>query len=547
MRTLLKALPGLVVAGILFLLFPQRGSAIPAFSRQYATSCMTCHIDFPKLNDFGKAFKDAGFKFPKDDEDQIKVAPVMLGAEAQKQNFPNSVWPGSIPGMPPIGLRFNSFFQLTGANRNQFNTLTPAAGSLPQVIPGADFSSGLFSIFTAGNFGSGIAFWVDNDISVGGSNAAASLGDAYLKFVNVSRFLKLPADSFSVRVGQFELDLPVTQARSYNLSPYDIYQQANIGAMNSMVSLQQNVANQFTFANAVKGIELSGGHQYGGYHYSVAVVDQNTAGVAQSSNTSPYVPSPTGGANGGVGFGSSSPFKNFYGRLSYRFNLERDAESRNAVQAAGVTGPRDHTYLNFGSFYLYGKSLQQFPGAVATGTSGFLRVQEPYYRAGGDFNFNYRHFNAYGVYMYGRDQNLLPVDENGMLIPLPLASDGPVPVGFFRSLPAKFNGGFVQADYMIHPWIMAIARWDGVNSSADRINGLALSGGTPFFGPLRSTRQRYTPGVQILIHPNIKFSFEYQFRPQQVVMIEPDPKTNALIAVDPFRVNTALFGLEFVY
>jgi len=42
--------------------------AIPAFSRQYGTSCTTCHVDFPKLNDFGKAFKDAGFKFPKDDE-----------------------------------------------------------------------------------------------------------------------------------------------------------------------------------------------------------------------------------------------------------------------------------------------------------------------------------------------------------------------------------------------------------------------------------------------------------------------------------------------
>src|SRR5262249_2012405 len=38
--------------------------AIPAFSRQYQTSCSTCHLDFPKLNDFGKAFKDAGFKFP---------------------------------------------------------------------------------------------------------------------------------------------------------------------------------------------------------------------------------------------------------------------------------------------------------------------------------------------------------------------------------------------------------------------------------------------------------------------------------------------------
>jgi hypothetical protein len=504
---------------------------------------MTCHIDFPKLNDFGKAFKDAGFKFPQDDETYLKVAPVMLGAEALKDTFPKSVWPGTIPGMPPIGFRFNTFFQTTGGARNNFNALTPlAVGASPQVIPGADFASGYFSIFTAGNFGSNIAFWVDDDISIGGSNGAGGLGDGYVKFVNAGRFLKLPKDSLSVRVGQFELDLPVTQARTYNLSPYDIYQEANIGAMNSMVALQQNVSNQFVFANAAKGIELSGGHTYGGYHYSVAVLDQNTAGIEQSSNTSPFVPSPTGGASGGAGFGSSANFKNLYGRFSYRFNLERDPESRHAVQAAAPTGPRDHTYLTLGSFYLYGDSVQQFAGATE-----FLRVQEPYFRAGGDFNFNYRRLNTYGVFMYGRDHSLLPVDSDGALIPLPLAAGSPIPVGFVRSVPAKFNGGFVQADYMVFPWMMAIMRWDAVNSTADRINGLALSTSTPYFAPFHSTRNRFTPGVQVLIHPNIKFSFEYQFRPEQTTVIKTDPTTGNLIAVNPFRSNTALFGLEFVY
>jgi len=539
-RNIWRLLPALIVVSAALFVIPEKSPAIPAFSRQYATSCMTCHVDFPKLNDFGKAFKDAGFKFPQDDEDQLKVAPVMLGAEAQKQNFPQSVWPGSIPGLPPIGLRFNSFFQLTGKNRNQFNSLTPV-GSLPQVIPGADFSTGLFSIFTAGNFGSDIAFWVDDDISVSGSNGAGGLGDAYLKFVNASRFLKLPKDSLSVRVGQFELDLPFTQARTYNLSPYDIFEQANIGAMNSMVTLQQNVSNQLTFAEPVKGIELSGGHQYGGYHYSIAVADGNSAGLDQSENVSPFVPSATGGANGGVGFGSSENFKTLYGRLSYRFNLERNSESRNAIQAAGPTGPHDHTALTFGSFYLHGKSMQQFVGA-----SSILRVDEPYYRAGGDFNFNFRKFNTYGVYMFGRDRSLLPLDENGMLIPLPLSSEDTLPVSFIKSVPASFSGGFVQADYMIYPWMMAIMRWDGVNSTTDRINGLELAPDTPFFAPLRSSRTRFTPGLQILIHANVKFSFEYQFRPQQTATVETSSSGN-LIAVNPFRVNTALFGLDFVF
>src|SRR5208282_754590 len=251
--------------------------AIPAFSRQYGTSCTTCHIDFPKLNDFGKAFKDAGFKFPKDDETFIKIPPVMMGAPAQKELWPHTVFPGTIPGLPPIGLRFNQFFQWTGKSANNYYTGqippgTPPGTLLTPTIPNTDFEPGFFSIFTAGNFGSDIAFWVDDDLSVSGANANGALGDGYLRFVNVGRFLKLPTDAFTVRVGQFELDLPFTQARSINISPYDIYTQANFGGPN------QNVNNVIELADAGHGIEFSGGHQYGGYHYSVAVVDQNTSG-----------------------------------------------------------------------------------------------------------------------------------------------------------------------------------------------------------------------------------------------------------------------------
>src|SRR5579864_5240619 len=133
---------------LFFLAFPAVSHAIPAFARQYQTSCTTCHSDFPKLNDFGKAFKDAGFKFPSDDESFIKVPPTMLGAEQQKQLWPKVVWPGSIPGLPPIGLRMNSFFQVLGKNRGAFDVLTTPPGTVPgSFVPRTDFQTGLFSIF----------------------------------------------------------------------------------------------------------------------------------------------------------------------------------------------------------------------------------------------------------------------------------------------------------------------------------------------------------------------------------------------------------------
>src|SRR5437016_13668036 len=307
---------------LMLALFSSSSYAIPAFSRQYGTSCSTCHINFPKLNDFGKAFKDAGFKFPKDDETFIKVPPVLLGAPAQKDIWPHTIFPGTIPGMPPIGLRYNTFFQVVSKNRNAFNVQRPGDPTAP-FIPRTDFQSGLFSIFTAGNFGSDIAFWVDDDISVGGS-PNGGLGDGYLKFINIGRFLKLPTDALSLRVGQFELDLPFSPARSWNLSGWDIYDQPNIG------SSTQNVNNAFALSNAAQGVELSGGHNYRGYHYSLAIVNQNTGGgTAASGNNVPPE----------VAYTSDSNFKDIYARLSYRFNPARDPASRNETQASGRSAP----------------------------------------------------------------------------------------------------------------------------------------------------------------------------------------------------------------
>jgi len=539
-----------VLAGLLLMVVVLTSStvtyAIPAFSRQYQTSCTTCHLDFPKLNDFGKAFKDAGFKFPTDNDSFLKIPAAVLGAPAQKDQFPHAVWPGSIPGVLPVGLRMNTFFQKTSANRGNFDSLLPAGTPSSPFIPKTDFSSGYFSIFAAGDFGNDIAFWVDDDISVSGDNSQGHLGDGYLKFVNVGHLFHLPKDVLSLRAGRFELDLPFTQARSINISPYDIYAEANVSAQNPAFG-QHNVNNTYVMASGANGVEFSGGHQYGGYHYSIAIVDQNTSGASQSANTSSLVPSPTGGANGGVGFVSDANFKDVYSRVSYRLNLEHDPESRHAVQAAGSSGPRDHTYLNLGTFYYYGRSVQRFSGTDLAGTPRVLTIREPFYRAGADFSFNYRTLNVYGLYMSGHDNSLLPVNVTTTLIPLPLTSNSPLPVGFVHGAPATFGGGFIQTDYLALPWMMAIMRWDSVNSSADRINGLGLNTATPFAVPLRSTRNRFTPGVQFLIHANIKASFEYQIRPEQFVRVVTNPITELPVAVQPFRTNTAVVALEWVF
>ena len=523
--------------------------AIPAFARMYGTSCSTCHIDFPKLNDFGKAFKDAGFKFPKDDAAVLKIPPVMLGAPANKELWPKAIWPGTIPGIPPIGFQMSNYFQYTGTSKSNFNSLTPQ-GSLPPFIPTTDFQTGIFSLFTAGNFGSDIAFWVGNDISLAGSNSNAGLGDAYLKFVNVGKFLKLPQNALNFRVGQFELELPFTQSRSIWISPYDIYIQSNIGATNSAFALQQFVNNHWVFAATGRGAELSGGLHTGGYNYSIAVIDQVTDG---GGGNSPYVPSATSSNRGGLGFVSDANFKDIYATFNYRFNLEKDQQSRTAIQAAGPTGPHDHTYLNFGSYYSYGRSVQRLLGTTTEGTATTLTAREPFYRVGGNFTFNFRCcLQVNGLYMFGHDMNLRPADANGVAIPIQDLGQI-LPVGFVRSTSATFSGGFVDVEWLAYPWLYVMFRYDGVNSTSDRINALIRnpngSGFTqaPFNASYGSTRNRFTPAVQFLIHPNIKAEIEYQFRPSQSVLIATNPLTGLPVAISPFHTNTLVLGLIFAY
>jgi len=101
-------------AGVALALFALAApaSAIPAFARKYGTSCLTCHTVYPKLTPFGEAFRRNGYRFPGVDSDYVKQETVALGQEANKKTFPDSVWPGSIPGSLPVAIGANGFLRV---------------------------------------------------------------------------------------------------------------------------------------------------------------------------------------------------------------------------------------------------------------------------------------------------------------------------------------------------------------------------------------------------------------------------------------------------
>ena len=471
-----------VVLWVMFTSVPKM-AAIPAFSRKYQTSCTTCHSNYPELNDFGEAFKKNGFKFPKDDDSFVKEPPVLLGAKAQKEAFPNAVYPGELPGNLPIAFRYTGNFNW---NASQPKPVIQSTGFVPQTDL---FVPNTFTIISAGSFGPNLAFWIDNDISTGGSGANGGLGDGYLRYNDIGHAFGLPKNSFNVRFGQFELDLPFSQARSIYPSVYDVFSETAVAGILGTTN------NPFVLGLPQRGIEFDGYPNNGNFTWSVAVVDG------------------TNSAYGQPGALSTRNTKDVYVRVSQRFNLERDPESRNAIQAAGPTGPRDHTSIRFGAFYYHGTNQLNYGGSQFS----FLgTISEPFYRVGGDIRFKYRHMELFGVGMVGHDDNHTVNTTAQTIAPAPAVT---------------YTGGFAGINYWIFPWFIGYMRYDFVNSPTDFANEVSQY----------RTRNRYSPGFQVLVRANIKVIAEYDYH--WGVPYTDQTTGNTLF----YRPHTFVTGIDYVF
>ncbi len=54
--------------------------AVPTFARKLNMPCSACHTAFPKLNEFGKQFRENGYRMPGDDGTYIFKESVPISA-----------------------------------------------------------------------------------------------------------------------------------------------------------------------------------------------------------------------------------------------------------------------------------------------------------------------------------------------------------------------------------------------------------------------------------------------------------------------------------
>ncbi len=182
------------IVGMLFAMFPQDSQAIPPFARKYKTSCTTCHWGtFPRLNAFGKAFHANGLRMPGGgDEVFIKDEPVAMGASAWSKLFPKAVWPGEIPGLPPIGILSKFNFDVTRERPQDFRG---GDGGSPERSFDSEFSGfDDLEVLVGATFGETLSFF-----------AAGMWGETERAYLNYTPFIFGEQGLLNVRIGKLDL------------------------------------------------------------------------------------------------------------------------------------------------------------------------------------------------------------------------------------------------------------------------------------------------------------------------------------------------------
>ncbi len=245
--------------------------AIPVFARKYGTSCQTCHSAFPNLTPFGKAFKNNGLRWPGEDRDPNytkKDEPVSLGAKVYEDMWPNAVWPGEIPGFPPISLAILSQY-ISQPRNSESNNKNQFQGFGSQI-----------SLLSSGTLGRAFSLWggVGFNVQVNQNTGATETDVSVERLYSVITPFERPV--FTIRLGNIEPRLAAISVHRSLLGGYFLTTDQRVGN------------NGFTLEGAQQGIEFAG-FPGGRFGYYVGVVE----GTGNALNIE----------------------KDVYGRLEYKF------------------------------------------------------------------------------------------------------------------------------------------------------------------------------------------------------------------------------------
>jgi hypothetical protein len=244
--------PTLLVFGVSFFLC-QPAHAIPAFARKYSLPCSACHEAWPKLNDFGIAFRDRGYQ---------------LGNEKDSPIWHN-------PSYWPITMRITPQWHRESSSNQVVDTVPgdPALGQTFQNVTTHGFDFGGVDIWTAGTLYKDISFSL---LPSSDSSGSFHFENVFVRFDNLLRTRWV-----NLKFGKFELDNLVSEKRMlflssnggfYRVYHYMPFREAQFRASNPSIT---QFSSAFGIGDNQLGVELSGHSENSYTRYSVALLSSN--------------------------------------------------------------------------------------------------------------------------------------------------------------------------------------------------------------------------------------------------------------------------------
>jgi hypothetical protein len=402
-----------------FGLFIEGAGAIPVFARKYRTTCATCHAVFPKLSAVGEAFRLNGYKLPGGaDEIYVKQEPLSLGAEAYKKIFPNSIWPSSLPGVPPVSFNIigDVVVDPTGTHKNSTEF---------------DFQNEI-DIHAAGNFGDHWSFWTEivfTPVSPANSEVASvTTNGAWLMYQDILAEY-LGANHFNLKagdLGHLEISLPNIR--------WDNTFQAN----NYLYATELNLGTE-------PGFQINGFDKNWKYALGITKSDFNNSD------------------------------RDFHAQLAFKFGgLGFDGSGGQTEEGGLNTSPagywRDNSIM-FGGFWYR---------TYDTNTNN--NTTNAFDRFGGDIRGSYGDFSLAGGFTRGlRNDFIIPsiFAPSFPVLGPPPANTLPAAVqALFPTLLINENIWTVDAQYFLYPWLVPYVRYELVDvTNASGLNKSRLVAG----------------------------------------------------------------------
>lgn len=396
-------------------IFSSEALAIPAFARKYETSCSTCHVAYPVLNAFGKAFKAHGYRMPAGEDKFAKDRPISLGAPAWKQVFPRSLWPSDIPGSSVAAFWLSSQLRV--------NPSAPIASEF----------DGLHELYVlmGGTLGESFSFFGELEIIDNGTvptGFGAALPRAFVQYNH-------PRNGINVTLGLFEprAVLTPTRIRLMRLSDY----------LSNRYGMPPT-GNSFSLSPNQRGIEVWGSVEgpanRGGLEYFAGLVNGRDAGIPPGAAAygaaafSSRLQSALAAA-GRTNFENNSN-KDFYGGLSYKIG---------GMGVLGGGSPQDELQqadnyvdnsVTVGAFYYRGVA----PTLVSTaGKEALQRDGNTFHRAGAKIDTSLGRGNVLAGIQLNRDK--------------------------IENVSRNFDEviTLVEARYVLYPWLIPAVRFENLN------------------------------------------------------------------------------------